>query len=80
MEWADIPINVNALAPGPFLTDMNLSQQYSEHALRVINQEVALKRWAEISEIIGPLLFLASDASSYVTGSILAVDGGWTTH
>ena len=80
MEWADVPINVNALAPGPFLTDMNLSQQYSEHALRVINQEVALKRWAEISEIIGPLLFLASDASSYVTGSILAVDGGWTTH
>ena len=80
MEWADVPINVNALAPGPFLTDMNLADQYSEHAVRVINQEVALKRWAEISEIVGPLLFLASDASSYVTGSILAVDGGWTTH
>jgi NAD(P)-dependent dehydrogenase (short-subunit alcohol dehydrogenase family) len=80
MEWAHVPINVNALAPGPFLTDMNLADQYSEHAVRVINQEVALKRWAEISEIVGPLLFLASDASSYVTGSILAVDGGWTTH
>jgi NAD(P)-dependent dehydrogenase (short-subunit alcohol dehydrogenase family) len=80
MEWADVPINVNALAPGPFLTDMNLADQHSEHAVRVINQEVALKRWAEISEIVGPVLFLASDASSYVTGSILAVDGGWTTH
>jgi gluconate 5-dehydrogenase len=80
MEWAHIPINVNALAPGPFLTDMNLAHQFSEHAVRVINQEIALKRWAEIDEIKGPLLFLASDASSYVTGSILAVDGGWTTH
>ncbi len=80
IEWAHIPINVNALAPGPFLTDMNLTLQHSEHSVRVINQEVALKRWAEIDEITGPLLFLASDASSYVTGSILAVDGGWTTH
>jgi NAD(P)-dependent dehydrogenase (short-subunit alcohol dehydrogenase family) len=80
MEWAHIPINVNALAPGPFLTDMNLTHQHTEHSIRVINQEIALKRWAEIDEITGPLLFLASDASSYVTGSILAVDGGWTTH
>lgn len=80
MEWADIPINVNALAPGPFLTDMNLAHQFSEHSLRVINQEIALKRWAELDEIAGPLLFLASDASSYVTGSVLAVDGGWTAH
>ena len=80
MEWAHIPINVNALAPGPFLTDMNLEHQFSEHSVRVINQEIALKRWAELPEITGPLLFLAADASSYVTGSILAVDGGWTTH
>jgi len=80
MEWAHIPINVNALAPGPFLTDMNLEHQFSEHSVRVIQQEIALKRWAEIPEITGPLLFLSSAASSYVTGSILAVDGGWTTH
>lgn len=80
MEWAHIPINVNALAPGPFLTDMNLEHQFSEHSVRVIQQEIALKRWAEIPEITGPLLFLCADASSYVTGSIVAVDGGWTTH
>lgn len=80
MEWASIPITVNAIAPGPFLTDMNIPFQFSEHAVRVIEQEIALKRWAELDEIIGPLLFLASDASSYITGSILAVDGGWTTH
>jgi NAD(P)-dependent dehydrogenase (short-subunit alcohol dehydrogenase family) len=80
VEWADIPINVNALAPGPFLTDMNLEHQHSEHAVRVITQEILLKRWAELPEITGPLVMLASDASSYITGSILAVDGGWTTH
>jgi len=80
MEWAHIPINVNALAPGPFLTDMNVPYQFSEHTVRIIEQEVALKRWAEVPEITGPLLLLASDASSYITGSILAVDGGWTTH
>jgi len=80
VEWADIPINVNALAPGPFLTDMNLEHQYSEHAVRVITQEILLKRWAELPEITGPIVMLASDASSYITGSILAVDGGWTTH
>ena len=80
MEWAHIPINVNALAPGPFLTDMNIPHQFSEHTVRIIEQEVALKRWAEVPEITGPLLLLASDASSYITGSILAVDGGWTTH
>jgi len=80
VEWADIPINVNALAPGPFLTDMNLEHRYSEHAVRVITQEILLKRWAELPEITGPLVMLASDASSYITGSILAVDGGWTTH
>lgn len=80
MEWAAIPVRVNAVAPGPFLTDMNLEHQHSEHAVRVIGHEVALQRWAELHEIIGPVVFLASDAASYVTGSILAVDGGWTTH
>lgn len=80
MEWSSIPINVNAIAPGPFLTDMNIPFQYSEHAMRVIEQEIALKRWAELHEIFGALLYLASDASSYTTGSILVVDGGWTAH
>lgn len=80
IEWAPDGITVNAIAPGPFLTEMNIPFQETEHARRVISQEVALKRWGETHEIQGAAVFLASDASSYVTGSVLVVDGGWTAH
>ena len=80
MEWAPRGVNVNAIAPGPFLTEMNLAHEHSEHSVRVIGQEVALRRWGEMHEIAGAAIYLASDASSYVTGSVLTVDGGWTAH
>ena len=80
LEWADTETTVNAIAPGPFLTEMNIPHQHTEHARRVIQQEVALKRWGELYEIQGAALFLASAASSYVTGTVLTVDGGWTAH
>ena len=80
MEWAPQGVNVNAIAPGPFLTEMNMAHQHSEHSVRVIGQEVALRRWGEMHEIAGAAIYLASDASSYVTGSVLTVDGGWTAH
>jgi len=80
MEWAPRGVNVNTIAPGPFLTDMNRAHQHSEHSVRVIGQEVALQRWGELHEIAGAVIYLASDASSYVTGSVLTVDGGWTAH
>lgn len=80
MEWADDGVLVNAIAPGPFLTALNVDHQHSPHAVRVINQEVALKRWGELREIQGAALFLASDAASYITGAVLTVDGGWTAH
>jgi NAD(P)-dependent dehydrogenase (short-subunit alcohol dehydrogenase family) len=80
LEWAHAGVNVNAIAPGPFLTEMNIPFQHSEHAVRVINEEVAMKRWGELHEIQGAALFLASAASSYVTGTVITVDGGWTAH
>ena len=80
MEWAPRGVNVNAIAPGPFLTEMNRAHQHSEHSVRVIGQEVALRRWGELHEIAGAAIYLASEASSYVTGSVLTVDGGWTAH
>lgn len=80
LEWADDGIMVNAIAPGPFLTEMNIPFQNTEHAVSIISQEVALKRWGKLHEIQGAALLLASDASSYMTGSVLVVDGGWTAH
>lgn len=80
MEWADSGTTVNAIAPGPFLTEMNIPFQDTEHARRVIDQEVAMRRWGELHEIQGAALYLASPASSYVTGTVLTVDGGWTAH
>ena len=64
-------INVNGVAAGPFLTDMNIPFQHSGHAMRVLNHEVAMRRCGKLHEIQGPVLFLASDAASYITGVVL---------
>lgn len=75
-EWAPRGVRVNALAPGPFRTDM-MEPTYAvpEFHDRIVASTL-LKRIAEPEEIIGAALFLASDASTYVTGSVLGVDGG----
>ena len=69
-------IRVNALVPGPFPTPQ-VSTDDPAFAARLAARTMLL-RLGEPSEIAGPLLFLASRASSYVTGAALAVDGGWT--
>ena len=77
-EWAPHGVRCNALCPGPFLTELNESIAKDEAKVRVILDRIPMNRWAELHEIQGAALFLASDASSYVTGSALYVDGGWT--
>jgi NAD(P)-dependent dehydrogenase (short-subunit alcohol dehydrogenase family) len=78
LEWADRGVTVNALCPGPFATEMNrpLLDDPAKYAAFVAN--IPMGRWGELHEIAGAALFLASDASSFVTGSTLTVDGGWT--
>ncbi len=78
LELAPYNINVNALCPGPFLTEMNLPIADTEDGKKFILGATALGRWAELREIQGAAIFLASDASSYMVGSMLTVDGGWT--
>lgn len=78
VELAPRNIRVNAVAPGPFATDMSQDMQGSERWRRLIGDRVPLGRIARPSEIGPPILFLASPGASFITGVILPVDGGWT--
>jgi len=78
LELAPFGICVNAICPGPFLTPMNEPIANDEHTMKFIVGAVALGRWGQMEEIQGAAIFLASDAASYTTGSLVAVDGGWT--
>ncbi|MSR30575.1 MAG: glucose 1-dehydrogenase [Gemmataceae bacterium] len=78
LELAPFQITVNAICPGPFLTDMNIPIKDDENTKNFILGQVALGRWGELPEIQGAAIYLASDASSFTTGSLLVVDGGWT--
>jgi NAD(P)-dependent dehydrogenase (short-subunit alcohol dehydrogenase family) len=78
-QWSRRGVRVNALAPGFFPTP--LTGELSDPGLRDrICRRTLLRRAPDIAEIDGPLLFLASSASSYVTGQVLTVDGGWTAN
>jgi NAD(P)-dependent dehydrogenase (short-subunit alcohol dehydrogenase family) len=69
-------VTVNCIAPGPFLTDMPMSV-LSEVEKKQFADHTCVGRWADPKELVGPCLMLASDAGSYVTGSVLFVDGGY---
>ncbi|WP_404334854.1 SDR family NAD(P)-dependent oxidoreductase [Planococcus rifietoensis] len=79
-ELAENNIRVNALAPAYIKTPMTEPFLKDPERLEKLVSRTMLKRMGEAGEMIGPALFLASEASSYVTGQILYVDGGWTAN
>jgi NAD(P)-dependent dehydrogenase (short-subunit alcohol dehydrogenase family) len=78
LEMAPFGITCNAICPGPFLTPMNKPIEHDEQTKKFIVGAVALERWGQMQEIQGAAILLASDASSYMIGSLVTVDGGWT--
>jgi len=77
VEWAPSGVRCNALCPGPFLTEINKPLEGKPEVVKGLLSLNAMNRWAELHEIQGAALFLASDASTFVTGASLYVDGGW---
>jgi 2-deoxy-D-gluconate 3-dehydrogenase len=76
-EWAAKGVNVNAIAPGYIATNNTAALQADETRNRQIMERIPAGRWGAPSDLGGAAVFLASDASDYVNGHILAVDGGW---
>jgi len=77
LEWAQHNIRVNAIAPHYLETELTRSLRHSEKVYSALIKQIPLKRMGKASELIGAVLFLSSDTSSYVTGAVLPVDGGY---
>ncbi len=78
VQWARFDIRVNAIAPAYFATELTADMFANERSRAWIERNTPMRRPGRIDELDGALLYLASDASSYVTGTTLVVDGGWT--
>ena len=77
-QWARRGVRVNAIGPGWFESEMTEEMFASDQGVRWIRRKTPMGRPGRGEELAGPVVFLASDASSYVTGQTLLVDGGWT--
>ena len=76
-EWSKHNVNVNGITPGYIATDMNEKLLADPVRLRQISERIPAGRWGNPDDFAGPILFLASEASKYISGEILVVDGGW---
>ena len=76
-EWAGQGVNVNAIAPGYVATDNTQALQDDPDRSKSILERIPAGRWGTPEDFAGPVVFLASNASNYVNGEILTVDGGW---
>ena len=78
LEWAKLGVQVNAIAPTYFETEMVLEIRKDKERLNFINQRTPMGRWGKLEEMEGIVIFLASAASNFITGQSIAIDGGWT--
>lgn len=76
-EWGKHGVNVNAIAPGYIRTEATAALQNDPQRYQALLSRIPAARWGEPADLKGPILFLASNASNYVNGHILTVDGGW---
>jgi gluconate 5-dehydrogenase len=77
-DWARYGLQVNAIGPGYFNTELNAALVANPDFTAWLEKRTPARRWAEVEELIGAAVFLASDASSFVNGHVLYVDGGIT--
>jgi NAD(P)-dependent dehydrogenase (short-subunit alcohol dehydrogenase family) len=80
LEWAPVGVTVNCILPGPFATEMNQALLKDPKVYQEFIARVPLGRWGNLDEIGGLVVFLAGDASSFITGAAITIDGGWTVH
>jgi NAD(P)-dependent dehydrogenase (short-subunit alcohol dehydrogenase family) len=78
LEWAEHQITVNTLCPGPIATELNQVVINNPEANQLFIDNIALGRWGRPDELQGAVLYLAAEESSFMTGTTLVVDGGWT--
>ena len=76
-EWGEYNINVNAIGPGYFLTDLTRPLSEDEAFDAWVKSEVPLRRWGRPGDLVGLAVMLASPASDYISGQTIYVDGGW---
>ena len=76
-EWASKGINVNAIAPGYIATDNTIVIRENENRNKAILDRIPQGRWGEPDDLAGAVVFLSSEASNYLNGTVITVDGGW---